>query len=246
MIVAGFREREQVNIHASLDSAATSMAAGFLGRYALSMIEETPPSGFDSAETSVHIGRAAGGAATSAGWLVSRFSPLLELQARYRLSGRLAKIHDPQDIAQDVWASVLPHLGDLQPRHGRWTPVLLKYLATTLLRRINTLMRDEVRGKPVQVELRTGAAPWEDAIAELCTGAFTHAARDESRSRISACLAELAPKAREVIVLRGIEQLTNDAVAERLGEPKSTISMRYTRALEALRICLPGSVFDEL
>jgi RNA polymerase sigma factor (sigma-70 family) len=210
------------------------------------MAGDTPADAFDPAQTSVHIGRAAAGEVASAGWLVSRFSPFLEMQAGYRLKGPLERLHDPADIVQDVWGSVLPHLGELQPRDGRWTPVLMKYLATTLLRRINTLLRDEVRGKPRREEVRTGAEGRDSVFAATLTGAFTQAARDEARARIAGCLEQLAPKAREAIVLRGIEQIPNDVVADRLGESKSTITMRYTRALEALRACLPHSIFDEI
>lgn len=204
------------------------------------------PEELDPTATSLHIQRAATGDVWSAGWLVARFSPFLTLQARYRMSAALVQRHDPEDIVQDVWASVLPHLSDLAPRDGRWTPVLLKYLSTTLLRRLNMLLRDEVRGKPAVAGLPSDTGRIADARHRPVETALDGAARDEARARISGCLEQLTPKAREVIVLRGIEQLSNDAIAARLAEAKSTISMRYARALEALRRCLPRSIFDEL
>ena len=209
------------------------------------MPDAASPPPFDPSATSLHIQKAALGDAPSAGWLVARFSPLLGLQARYRLKGPLLRTYDPVDIVQDVWASVLPHLTDLSPRDGRWTPVLMKYLATTLLRRLNTLLRDEVRGIPDNVGLRTDASDLATPRSKALATAFESAARDEAREHIASCLEKLSPKSREVIVLRGIEQMSNDAVALRLSESKSTISMRYARALEALRSCLPRSVFDE-
>ena len=49
-----------------------------------------------------------------------------------------------------------------------------------------------------------------------------------------------------MIVLRGIEQIANDQVAQLLGVTASAITRRYQRALEKLRRRLPGSVFDKL
>lgn len=207
---------------------------------------EVPSLPYDPTTTSIHIGKAVSGEAASTGWLINHFSPLLLLQARYRLTPSLARSHDPEDIVQDVWASVIPKLSTLRARDGRLTPVLLKYLATTLLRRVNTLLRDEVRGKPERDERSRVRPGSPQELPASVTGAFTHAAESEARRRIMACLDHLSANAREVLVLRGIEQLSNDAVATRLGEAKSTISMRFSRALEDLRTCLPGSIFDEL
>ena len=49
-----------------------------------------------------------------------------------------------------------------------------------------------------------------------------------------------------MLVLRGIEGLPAATVAERLGQKRSTVSMRYSRALTRLRDCLPSSFVTEL
>ena len=78
------------------------------------------------------------------------------------------------------------------------------------------------------------------------SGAITQAIRREREDLVSSRLAEMEPKEREVIVLRGIEQLPARTVAVMLSISPDAVAMRYHRALKVLRARLPGSVFDEL
>lgn len=50
--------------------------------------------------TTPHVRRAIGGDHASMGWLVERFSPLLLLQAEYRLGRTLRGRFDPEDLVQ--------------------------------------------------------------------------------------------------------------------------------------------------
>ena len=88
------------------------------------------------------------GATASVDWIVRRFTPLLLAQARYRLRGRMAAIVDAEDVVSDAWLAVLPKLSRIQPCAGRHTPVLVAFLATTTLNRVNTLVMQHLRGKP--------------------------------------------------------------------------------------------------
>ena len=117
----------------------------------------------DGGPTSVHIARAHDGDEASRAWIVARFSPFLLMQARYRLHGGLRRICTPEDIVDEVWLVTLPRLGDLRPRDGTWKPVLLKFLGTTLLNQVNTLLTRHLRersrtaqpSEPVQRFLRS-------------------------------------------------------------------------------------------
>ena len=64
--------------------------------------------------------------------------------------------------------------------------------------------------------------------------------------RLDDVLGELDAKDREVILLRGIEQLSLPAVAAQLGASEAAVAKRYQRAIAKLRARLPGSAFDEL
>ena len=91
--------------------------------------------------TSLHVRRAADGDGGSLSWVVSRLSPLLLAQATYRLGSRLRALYEPEDLVNETWAVTLPKLAELPARDGRLTPVLLRFLSTTLLHRIQSLVR---------------------------------------------------------------------------------------------------------
>jgi RNA polymerase sigma factor (sigma-70 family) len=70
--------------------------------------------------------------------------------------------------------------------------------------------------------------------------------RRETQCLVHACIDELNQNDREIVILRGVEQLPNQTVATILDLTPQAVAMRYRRALERLRDRLPGSVFDEL
>ncbi len=197
-------------------------------------------------QTSLHVRRAREGDGQSVEWIVEKFTPLLLASARYRLPGSLRSLYDPEDLVNEVWLIALPKLDRLRPREGRYTPVLLKFLSSSLVNKINTLMQKHILGKPGQ---RRSASPDEtDGLGELSktvTGVVTRVARQETRDAVWRSLDRLGDPDRELIVLRGIEQHSYREIAAVVGgEPKS-LAVRYCRALQKLRSELPDSVFTE-
>lgn len=176
----------------------------------------------------------------SLGWLVGRFSPLLLAQARYRMGERLRARYEPEDVVNDVWARVLPRLAELSERDGRRTPVLLRFLSTTLLHRINNLLRLAATNADAA---EPGALA---ALDESTRGPLTRVVEEERQGIALAALEELAARDREVVLLRALEQHSNAEVAAALGVEPNTAAQVYRRALEKLRRKLPGSIFDEL
>lgn len=197
--------------------------------------------------TSLHVRRAVAGTPASLEWVVERLSPLLLAHAAYRLGPALRASVDPQDLVNETWLVALPRLGDLEPQQGRITPVLLKFLTSTLLFQVSNLVRKHVRRQRLGAaapDLPAAATPSE-LPAETC-GVVTRAVQRELHGQVLACLEELSPQDREVILLRGVEQQDNQTVATLLGLEPPAVSMRYTRALRRLREKLPASIFDEL
>ncbi|MBL8735690.1 MAG: sigma-70 family RNA polymerase sigma factor [Planctomycetes bacterium] len=191
-----------------------------------------------NSETSVVLQAAIDGDADSLGWLVAHLSPLLLAQARWRLHGGLARHVEPDDLVQDAWLVALPRLGELVPRDGRRTPVLLRFLATTILHRVNNLAREVLRKK---VPAAPSAAP-----ADPRTGVVTAAIRAERRTHLLATIEQLEPIDRDVLLLRGVEQRSQATTAELLGIQGDAVAMRFSRALRRLRDQLPASLLEEL
>ncbi len=166
---------------------------------------------------------------------------------RYRLPGELSRLVDADDLVDEVWMVALPRMAGLRERGGRHTPVLLKFLSSTMLNKINNLIAKHLRGERGRAQsLPRGsrADPLERFPAEL-TSALSLAERDETCSAVHAALDALAPHDREILVLRGIEQVSNGEVGRLLGLAPSAVTMRYRRALERLRKRVPGSILDE-
>lgn len=187
--------------------------------------------------TTHHVRRAVAGDDSSLDWLVRRLHPLLVAHAAYRLTPDLRAVYDPEDLVNDAWMVTLHRLGDLRPRRGRMTPVVLKFLATTLLYRINELhrrdLRRAVRGDP-------------DRQPTPRSGVITAAARGEREGVVTAALSRLPERDREILLLRGIEQHGPATVGTLLGLQPSAVAMRFQRALQRLRREVPDSVFDDL
>ncbi len=195
--------------------------------------------------TTVHVRGAVAGDADSLAWLVARFTPLLLAQARYRIGPRLRGECEPEDLVQDVWAATLPALASIDLGDGRATPVVVKFVSTTLVYRVNNLLRRHIRARVRDVSTTRGAA-LADRLPDPTRGIVTRIVHDEQSARLMASIDELPERDREVVVLRGIEQLDNAEVANLVGDSPNAVSLRYNRALAKLRATCPGSVMDEL
>jgi len=199
--------------------------------------------------TSWRVCRALEGDHESLGWIVARFSPLLRSQVAYRLSSMPLVTHDVDDIVAEAWLVALRRLDEIVPPGGRRTPRLLAFLSTTTLHILNHRLDARIRQNLASTGRAGGDSqgpdPMDQQAAEI-TGVVTRAVRSEVHRVIDDALAKLPPADREVIVLRGIEGLSNREIAEKTGEPANNISHRYSRALRKLRDRLPASIFSEL
>ena len=195
--------------------------------------------------TTFHVRRAIDGDTQSLTWVVSRLSPLLLAHAAYRMGPLIRRHHDPEDLVNDAWLVALPKLTELPPRDGRHTPVLLKFLSSTVLYRVQNLAKKYARGERTLDTSPEEGDPMANVPAET-SGAVTQVIRNELTEGIRSIIDELEPKDREILMLRGIEQQPFQTVAMLLDLNEDAVSKRYQRALKKLRGRLPGSVFEEL
>jgi len=195
--------------------------------------------------TSVHVRQAAGGNPDSLDWLVRRFSPLLLAQAEHRLGPHLRRWYDPGDIVHDAWVAALPKLEGMNPRDGRLTPVLLKFLSTTVLYRVMSLLQKHLRATGGEGVPREVGASFS-GVADEATQVVSRAMRGERQDAVRRAIERLPDADCQVVILRGIEQNSVQDIALMLNEKPNTITVRYRRALERLRAELPDSVLAEL
>jgi len=183
-------------------------------------------------QTSIHVRRAIDGDRGSIGWLVSHFHPFVAAQVRLRLGSR-ETAHDVEDLTGEVRLVTLRRLSDLEPRGGRFAPVLVRFLGTTVVQLCNNHLRRCIRG-----EARRGDADREPVLEELpadTLGVVTRASAGEFGEQVRHCLDTMPEDKRNVLVLRLMEHATNQEIAQSLGIPANTVAVRYRRALEELR-----------
>jgi RNA polymerase sigma factor (sigma-70 family) len=207
-----------------------------------------------SEATSIRVQRAVAGDRESLGWIVAHFDPFVIAQVRMRLGAAGPQGDEVRDVVDEIWLALLGRIGDLRPREGRMTPVLLKFLTTASFNVCNNFLRraitDRARRRPGAVgEPRPGAATPQPTIAEVAarqTGVATRASWREIGARIGTALDSLDPDKVEILVLRLVEQRTNVEIAGLLGIPRNTVAVRYRRALEKLRASVPASIFADV
>ena len=188
--------------------------------------------------TTLHVRRAKDGDGASLEWLVSRFTPLLLAQARRRVGPTLARKVDPEDVVQDVWAITLPRLPALAEPGGRATPALMRFLATTLLHRVNDLLRRRAVGAEDE--------PPRSSLPGATRGPLQRALESELAAEVERALGELPARDQEIVVLRLIEQHSNAEAADLLGLKPNTAAQAFGRALDRLRARVGDALLAEL
>jgi RNA polymerase sigma factor (sigma-70 family) len=197
--------------------------------------------------TTFHTARAVAGEADSLAWIIERFQPILRAHAADCLGQRLGRQLDPEDLVQETWAITLPRLAELEPRQGRLTPVLARFLATVMVRLANRLLqkhllrRAEHRDRPLDAERSAFAA-----LAEPTRGLLTRLLHSERDGALRALLEELPSEERQLLLLRAFEQRPTREVAAILGLAPGAVDTRYSRLRARLRERLQGTLFDEL
>lgn len=192
-------------------------------------------------DTSIRIRGAIAGDRGDLDWTIERLTPMLLAQARYRMRGRLQRSCDPEDVVAYAWQVTLGRLRDLDARDGRFGPVLVKFLSTAVLLRVNELLRQEAR-RPM-ASAGTGLA---ERLPDPAAGVWTAIVRAERTGMVERAIAGLDAGDREVIVLRLVEQRPAAEVAATLGITAGATNVRLHRALARLREALPDRVFDDL
>lgn len=194
-------------------------------------------------DTSIRIRGAIAGAHGDLEWVIERLTPMLLAQARYRMRGRLQRIWEAEDIVAHAWQVTLPRLKDLIARDGRFGPVLIKFLSTAILLRVNELLRFEVRRAAADGSAAEGLVAQQPDPA---TGVWTRIVQRERAGLVQQAIDRLGAEDREVIVLRLVEQRTAAEVGAVLDIAPGAVNVRLHRALGRLREALPAAVFDDL
>jgi RNA polymerase sigma-70 factor, ECF subfamily len=136
------------------------------------------------------------------------------------------------DLVQETWLRVMERgrSYDGRSRFEPWLFTVARHLTIDHLRRRREVSLDaEDDGRPVV------AAPVSQALSP-----FAQAARTEDAERLAGALEGLQPIYREALVLRFLEDMSLQEIAEVVGSPVATVAARIYRGLAALRSQMKG------
>ena len=148
----------------------------------------------------------------------------------YRLTGNA---DDAQDVTQESFVKMWKHLHAYRPEQSfrAWIFRIAHNTAIDLLRKkkgVPLSYFDTASGENVLENTSEDPAPLPD---ELLTQA-------ENKKLLDSLLDQLAPTAREVLVLHYEHELTFDEIGSIVGRPLNTVKSQHRRALAQLRLSL--------
>ncbi len=82
----------------------------------------------------------------------------------------------------------------------------------------------------------------DEAIAALCEDAPDEAFFHERLAALRSCMGKLAPRAREVVMLRYHSELSSQAIADRVAWKESAVRVALSKARASLRKCVGGQL----
>jgi RNA polymerase sigma-70 factor (ECF subfamily) len=162
------------------------------------------------------------------------FDTIYEEQANYvySLSRRLSKTRsDAEDLFQEAFLKAYRFLPKF--RGGSIKGWLRRIVVNT-----NISTHRGLKNQPtVALDEKPG---WKESIADESAGPDEVAMRTDTKQRLQEALGELTEDARTVLVLREVEGLDYQEIADVLEIPKGTVRSRLARAREAFRVVLEG------
>jgi RNA polymerase sigma-70 factor (ECF subfamily) len=191
----------------------------------------------DSEETHELLRQARAGDRQAFERLFARYRDYLRQVVQLRLSPRLRPRVDPSDVVQETQLEAFRRLADYLEREPM--PFRL-WLRKTAQERLGMLQRQHLGAARRSVD-REAALPDSSALqlAErlLAPGSTPsqRLSRQEVVRQVQQTLLQLSAADHEILLMRNLEGLSNQEVAQVLGLEPATASQRYGRALLRLR-----------
>lgn len=167
-----------------------------------------------------------------------RLRRLVDLRLDRRLQGRI----DPSDVLQEAFLDMAHKLPQFARQRDLPFYLWLRMVTGERLLQVHRQhLATRKRAVDLEVSLYRGSMPSAEPItlARSLFGQLTSpsngAIRAEIQVRLQEMLNAMSPIDREILVLRHMEELSNDEAARALGLEKTAASNRYVRALKRLR-----------
>jgi RNA polymerase sigma factor (sigma-70 family) len=141
--------------------------------------------------------------------------------------------HHAQDVVQDAYLRAFRYFDTFQGEAPR--PWLLGIVRNTCF----SWMKDKRRaGEQVVFDEEIDSSADDDSVTQSDTNPETLLSQKLERARIDQAIEELPHAFREVIVMRELEDLSYEEIAQCVGIPLGTVMSRLSRARALLRKAL--------
>jgi len=173
--------------------------------------------------------------------LLDRHRDSLHRMVECRLNQGVARRVDASDIVQEALLTASRRLADYLQNPGMpfhaWLRQLARDRLADVYRRELADKRNIAREQPGAPTERSSLNPLANISDDQLTPATT-LLRKEFAQRFQQAVDQLDDDAREIVLMRHAEQLTNSQAAEILGLSEPAAGMRYLRALRQLKSIL--------
>jgi RNA polymerase sigma-70 factor (ECF subfamily) len=194
------------------------------------------------------LSAARGGEREALGVLLEVYRNYLRLLARAQIDLHLQAKMNPSDIVQETFLEAFRDFGQFcgrtEAEFVAWLrQILVNNLARLVERHVLTKKRDvrrEVSFERMAASVEQSSARLERTLAAATSSPSEGAQRHEHAAMLADQLALLPEHYREVLVLRHLENLSFDAVAERMQRSPGATRMLWLRAIDELRKLLTG------
>jgi RNA polymerase sigma-70 factor (ECF subfamily) len=166
------------------------------------------------------------------GWLAI----LARLQMDYRFRGKF----DPSDVVQQTLLEAVrawpQYRGGTEGELAAWLrQILARVLSHQARRFLDAQRRDVTREVTIQQGLEQSSRLLGQALIASGTSPSEGAVRHEWERKLADALGRLPDDYREVILMRNVEGLSHERVAEHMGRSVGAVRMLWVRALSSLR-----------
>ncbi len=180
------------------------------------------------------------GESPAQGDLLRRFEPWLRLLARIQCESQFQAKFDASDIVQQTLLEAVRALprfrGSTEGELTAWLRQILAHALAHEIRRYHGAQkRDVTLEVSLDAELAQSSQRLGAMLAESGPSPSQQVAQRELDVLLAEVLARLPDDYREVLILRHLEGLSHDDIAQRMNRTAGAVRMLWTRALVALR-----------
>ena len=173
-------------------------------------------------------------------WSIGPLRPWLRLLADRQLPHRLRDKVDPSDIVQqvlvDAWRGESNFRGKTHPERLAWLRVILTRAIMRCDRdQLKTAKRGHGKEKTLQAAIDRDSVLMEQLAVGKEPGPGSVAEQAEQSLLLAEALEQLRPEYRQVLVLRHIDGLSHEQIAEQMNRTSAATRMLWIRALESLK-----------